>query len=118
MTIEDLEIICDGFPGVTKDIKWEHHLCFNIGGKMFLVTAPDLVPPTATFKVTPDEFEEIIARDGFCPASHVGRYFWASLNDISKLSYSDWEHYALQSYLLVASKLTKKQRTELGIPII
>ena len=116
MTIEELETICDGFPGVTKGIKWEDHLCFNIGDKMFLVTAPDAVPPSATFKVPPDQFEELIARDGFSMADYIGRYHWVKLNDISLLSHKEWERYARQSYLLVASKLPKKQRTELGIP--
>ncbi len=117
MTIEDLETLCDSFPGVTKDIKWEHHLCFNVGAKMFLVTSPDTVPPSATFKVTPEEFEELIARDGFCPASHVGRYFWVSLSNIGKLSQKEWERYAQQSYQLVASKLPAKLRAQLGITI-
>jgi predicted DNA-binding protein (MmcQ/YjbR family) len=41
MEIEDLEKICKSFKGVTEDIKWEDHLCFNVGNKMFLITAPD-----------------------------------------------------------------------------
>lgn len=115
MTIQDLETICDGFPGTTKDIKWEEHLCFNVGGKMYLVTSPDIVPPSATFKVTPEEFEELIARDGFCPASHVGRYHWVTLNDISRLNHNQWEFYAGQSYRLVASKLPAKIKVTLHL---
>jgi hypothetical protein len=41
MQIEDLQKICKSFHGVTEDIKWENHLCFNVGEKMFLITAPD-----------------------------------------------------------------------------
>jgi predicted DNA-binding protein (MmcQ/YjbR family) len=116
MTIEDIEALCDGQPGVTKDIKWDDHLCFNIGGKMFLVTMPDSTPPTATFKVPPDQFEELIAREGFAAAAHIGRYHWVTVDDISKLTYKEWERYLLQSFILVAAKLPKKQRIELGIP--
>lgn len=68
MTIEDIETICDSFPAVTKDIKWEEHLCFNVGGKIFVITSPDEYPLTATFKVTPDEFVELTVRDGFKPS--------------------------------------------------
>jgi len=115
MTIEDLQAICDNFQGVTKDIKWEEHLCFNIGSKMFLVTSPDACPPTATFKVTDEEFEEIIARDGFAPASHVGRYKWVTVDDISRLSKKEWEYYARQSYDLIVSKLPAKLKADLGL---
>jgi predicted DNA-binding protein (MmcQ/YjbR family) len=52
------------FPGVTKDIKWGEHLCFNIGGKIFLVTAPDNVPVSASFKTSDEDFESLPNRQG------------------------------------------------------
>ena len=51
MSIEDLMSICQKLNGMTTDIKWEDHLCFNVGEKIFLITSPDSVPPTASFKV-------------------------------------------------------------------
>jgi predicted DNA-binding protein (MmcQ/YjbR family) len=115
MTIEDIETICDGFAAVTKDIKWEEHLCFNVGGKMFLITSPDVYPPNAAFKVTPDEFEELVARDGFMPAPHLGRYKWVRVNDISTFSQKEWQYYARLSYNLVIEKLPGKTKTTLGL---
>ena len=115
MTIEDIETICDQFPAVTKDIKWEEHLCFNVGGKMFMITSPDAYPPNASFKVEPDEFDELIARDGFMLAPHLGRYKWIKITDISKLSYKEWEYFARQSYLLVFEKLSPKIKNTLGL---
>ena len=44
MNIPELQQLCKALPGMTEDIKWENHLCFNVGGKMFLVTSPDNVP--------------------------------------------------------------------------
>ena len=35
MEIEDKHKICRTFKGVTEEIKWEGHLCFNVGKKMF-----------------------------------------------------------------------------------
>jgi predicted DNA-binding protein (MmcQ/YjbR family) len=115
MTIEDIETICDSFPAVTKDIKWEEHLCFNVGAKMFLITAPDSFPPTASFKVTPDDFEELSARDGFKQAPHLAKNMWVHISDISLFSKKEWEHYARQSYDLVVEKLTKKLKATLGL---
>ena len=41
MTIEEIQKICKSLHSVTEDIKWEHDLCFCIGGKMFVVVGLD-----------------------------------------------------------------------------
>jgi predicted DNA-binding protein (MmcQ/YjbR family) len=115
MTIEDLQLICKKFNAVTEDIKWEEHLCFNVGAKMFLITAPDQVPPSASFKVTDEDFEMLSSKKGFKPAPHLARYKWIYVEDISLLSKKQWEYYLKRSYELVVAKLTKKIRKQIGI---
>ncbi|MGV3504866.1 MAG: MmcQ/YjbR family DNA-binding protein [Adhaeribacter sp.] len=115
MSIEDIQRICQALPAVTQDIKWEDHLCFNVGGKMFLVTSPDQVPSSASFKVAEEDFEEISAREGFKPAPYMARYQWVHLDDIRRLSTRQWQDLLTASYRLVAGKLPKKTRQQLGI---
>ena len=115
MTIDTLQDICLKLPGVTQDIKWEDHLCFNIGEKMFLITSPDKFPATASFKVTPEEFELLIGKDGFSPAQYLARYKWVYVDDIGKLNLNEWKKYVNQSYKLVSSKLPTRTKKELGI---
>lgn len=115
MTIEEIQHICQELTGVAQDIKWDDHLCFNIGGKMFLVTAPDQTPPSASFKVPDEMFEEIASKPGFMPAPYLARYKWVHLDDISRLSTKEWEHYIQQSYGLVAAKFPNKVQKELGL---
>ena len=69
MTLEAIQQICKSFEEVTEDIKWEEHLCFNVGGKMFLITSPDLAPVTASFKVSAEDFDLLIEREGFKPGT-------------------------------------------------
>ncbi|RTQ44720.1 hypothetical protein EJV47_27395 [Hymenobacter gummosus] len=114
-TIEDLQTICHRLPATTEDIKWDVHLCFNVGGKMFLLTTPDDVPPTATFKVTPEQFEQLIGQPGFRPASHLARYYWVHIDDVGRLSVARWEQLIRESYRLVAEKLPLKARRVLGV---
>ena len=114
MTIEEMQAICQQLKGVTEDIKWNDHLCFNVGNKMFLVTSPDQVPPTASFKVTDEEFDELSAKEGFMPQPYMARYKWININDINRLSAKEWEFYIKQSYKLVASKLPMKIKKEIG----
>ncbi len=114
MTIETLQGICEKLPGVTQDIKWENHLCFNIGEKMFLVTSPDSVPHTATFKVPDEEFEEISQRKGFKPAAYLARYKWVHIDDINLLGKKEWEHFIKQSYQLVFDKLPARLKKQIA----
>lgn len=115
MTIEDIQKICSQYRGVTQDIKWEDHLCFNVGGKMFLITAPDAVPVSASIKVSGENFEEISARQGFMPAPYLARYKWVWMDDITRLSSKEWHAYIETAYHLVASKLPSRLRKEIGI---
>ena len=115
MTIEELQKICKKFKGMTEDIKWENHLCFNVGEKMFLVTSPDAVPNSASFKVSDEEFEELSQKEGFIPAPYLSRYKWVHLDDINRLSKKQWEHYAQQSYQLIAVKLPAKIKKQIGL---
>lgn len=115
MTIEDIQTICHTFKGVTEDIKWEDHLCFNVGGKMFIVTAPDQVPHSASFKVSDDDFEELSAQPGFMPAPYLARHKWVHVDDINRLGHKQWAYYLEQAYRLVGAKLPARQRNELGL---
>jgi predicted DNA-binding protein (MmcQ/YjbR family) len=115
MTIEEIQLICEKLPGVTQDIKWENHLCFNVGEKMFLVTAPDGVPPSASIKVSDEEFENLIFFEGIIPAPYMARHKWVHLDTINRFSKKQWQFYIPQAYYLVASKLSVKIQKNLGL---
>lgn len=114
MTIDDLKQICEALPGTTQDVKWEDHLCFSVGGKMYLVTSPDSVPHTASFKAGDEEFEKLSAMEGFMPAPYMARHKWVLADDISRLSKRDWEKYIPASYALVYARLPAKIKKEIG----
>lgn len=115
MNIEDLQSICKKLKGVSQDIKWEDHLCFNIGGKMFLITSPDTVPHSASFKVSDEDFEELTSRQGFKPAPYLSRYKWIYVDDINRLTKKQWQEYSAKSYHLIASKLPAKTKKSIGL---
>ncbi|HEY3430615.1 MAG TPA: MmcQ/YjbR family DNA-binding protein [Cyclobacteriaceae bacterium] len=113
MTIAEVREICISFPAVTEDIKWENHLCFNIGGKMFLVTSPDNVPVSASFKTSDEDFEALPNRAGFIPAPYMARNKWIFVDDINRFSKKEWESYLRKSYDLILSKLSLKFQKEI-----
>lgn len=115
MIIEELMQICTKLKGTTTDIKWEDHLCFNVGEKIYLITSPDQVPPNASFKVSEEDFDTLCERDGISQARYFAKRQWVTVDNISLLSKEEWEKYISLSHKLVASKLTRKKRMELGI---
>ncbi len=115
MNIEELQSICKKFKAVTEDIKWEDHLCFNVGDKMFLVTSPDTVSVSSSFKVSEEEFDELTVKKGFMPAPYLARHKWVHLDDIKRLTKKQWEQYAGQSYELISYKLPAKTKKSLGL---
>jgi predicted DNA-binding protein (MmcQ/YjbR family) len=115
MTIEEIQAICKKYAGVTEDIKWENHLCFSVGGKMFLITAPDVVPVSASIKASDEAFEDLQHRQGFIPAPYLARHKWIWMDDIGRLSKKQWEGYIATAYHLVATKLPARTRKQLGL---
>src|SRR4051812_29199772 len=113
MNLEELRAFCLSLPSVTEDIKWEYHLCFSVGGKMFIITAPDEVPVTASFKTSDENFEKLTARSGFIPAPYMARNKWVHLDDIARLTHKQWKELMQESYDLVFEKLTGKLKKEI-----
>jgi predicted DNA-binding protein (MmcQ/YjbR family) len=114
MNIEELRAFCMKLKGVTEDIKWGNDLVFSIGGKMFAVAGLES-PFTCSFKVADEDFEELSNKPGFIPAPYMARNKWVLVTDAGKLNKKEWERRLKESYEMVAAKLTKKARTQLGL---
>lgn len=104
------------WPGVTAEIKWEHDLIFMVGGKMFCglaVTGSE--KGKLAFKVDEHRFLELTDRPGIVPAPYMARAHWISLADPGVLPLAERKALIRRAWELVAAKLTRKARRELGI---
>lgn len=113
MTLEEIRKICLSFPFVTEDIKWENHLCFNVGGKIFIITSPDDVPVNLSMKAREDDFISLCEQEGFSPAPYLARYKWIFVDNLDRLNKKQWTHYCKSAYQLVYDKLPKKVKESL-----
>lgn len=113
MTIQDLQDICIDLKGTTQDIKWEDHLCFNVGNKIYLITSPDQVPVTASFKASEEDFTTLTKREGIAPARYLARYKWVQLDDLKRLTRQEWVDYLCKSYDLVFNKLPARVKIQI-----
>ena len=109
MNIEDIRAYCLSLAKATEDLKWGNELCFCIGGKIFCMM-PLEGELSITFKVRPDEFEELSIREGFKPAAYLARAKWVTLKDISVLNRRELEAFIKQSYDLISKKAPKQKK--------
>ncbi|MCO4291964.1 MmcQ/YjbR family DNA-binding protein [Solitalea sp. MAHUQ-68] len=114
MNIEILQNLCKTLPAITEDIKWEDHLCFLIGNKMFCVGSLS-ENFSASLKVSDEDFVSLTERNGIIPAPYMARYKWILISDPNALSVQEWEYYIQHSYELIKNKLPKKVLKELGL---
>jgi predicted DNA-binding protein (MmcQ/YjbR family) len=114
MTLEEIRAYCLSLPAVEESIKWEAHLCFCIGEKMFFLGNPDAFPISASFKCSKSDFDELIDRAGFRPAPYLARYHWVHIDNIESLSPKEWKRLLGNAYQLVYDKLPKNVKQSLA----
>jgi len=115
MNLESLRVYCKTLPHVTEDVKWGDHLCFLIGEKMFCITSLNpAAPAVMTFKVDPDDFDELVEREGIAQAAYCAKRHWVSVERFHHMRDVEIKERLTQSYELVKAKLTKKKQVELG----
>ena len=106
MDIESFREYCLGLPGTTEGMKWEH-LCFMIEEKLFIIIAIDQGNSFST-KCTPEEFDELTARDGISQAPHMAKKQWVRIENLDVLSITELKKRVETSRALVLAKLPKK----------
>ena len=109
MTIDKVRALCRSLPGVTEDIKWDDDLVFSVGGKMFVVVMLD-PPNRLSFKCDPEEWAELIEKDGIIPAPYLARAKWVSLESTDVMDLRETDEHIRRSYALVCATLTAKAR--------
>lgn len=106
MNIEELQAFCKSLKGTSESVKWEDHLCFCIGDKMYAVTSLS-GKNTLSFKTTNESFQRLIETPNFISAPYLGRYKWLFTEDFTTIGTKDLKYYITNSYELVKSKLPK-----------
>jgi predicted DNA-binding protein (MmcQ/YjbR family) len=113
MNVEWVRKICLGFPYVTEQVQWGDDLIFKVAGKMFAGAPLSPAKITLSFKCTPEDFAELIEREGIIPAPYMARAQWVALEPGASLPAGELKRLLRQSYDLVFAKLPKKTQAEL-----
>lgn len=97
---------------VTLSEQWESHVA-KVGGKVFAMISAD--GDHITFKVSELSFDGLTSLDGVGQAPYFAKRAWVSVGKGAPLSDAELKAYVAASHEMVACKLTKKLRAELGL---
>ena len=110
MTRADVEVIAFALPGVTRVVQWGASDVYKVGGKVFAIAGDEGV----SFKVTDIGFLALTEGGPGRQAPYCAKGQWVNV-DFPDLTRADWADRLATAHGLIAAKLTKKARAELGL---
>lgn len=117
MTRDELTTFCAALPHATHVVQWGNADVYKIGGKVFAIIGMGQTDATATFKVSHMAFEILSDSPGLRPAPYMASrgLKWIQHFEPPGLSDESLRDHIQASYDMVASGLTRKLRTSLGL---
>jgi predicted DNA-binding protein (MmcQ/YjbR family) len=100
-------------PAATLVRQWRDDSVAKVGGKIFCLLDRD--PGEVWLKVSPMSYDLLIELPGIRPAPYFARASWVAISGDSDLSDADVRAYLAEAHRLIAGKLSKKVRNELGL---
>jgi predicted DNA-binding protein (MmcQ/YjbR family) len=105
--------VCLALPGVTLDHPFDdRHDAYKVGGKMFCMVG---AAGGVSFKVSDIAFAVLTEEGRARPPPYLARAKWVNLPEIGQWPDADLADNLANAHGIVAAKLTRKQRTALGL---
>jgi len=97
------------------DRPWGADQVYKVGGRMFAVMGDAVAQGGVSFKVSDVAFEVLTETGRAIPAPYLARARWVKFDDLAALDAAEVEDWLKTAHALVAAKLTRKVRAELGL---
>lgn len=113
MRRDGFEAFVTALPAVTLVRQWRDDSVAKVGGKIFALLDRD--PGEVWCKVSDMSFDLLTELPGIRPAPYFARAGWVAISVDSPLGAAEVEAYVVEAHRLVATKLSKKLRLQLGL---
>jgi predicted DNA-binding protein (MmcQ/YjbR family) len=113
LTPAQFDKACLDLPGASMDVQWGDDHVYKVGGKMFAVTGG--AGGSFSFKASDIAFEALTQSGRGKPAPYLARARWVWFEDLAGMNAAEVTDWLTTAHGLVAAKLTRKQRAELGL---
>jgi predicted DNA-binding protein (MmcQ/YjbR family) len=119
MTRQEFDEVCRALPKSTHVEQWGGASVWKIGGKIFAVCSNwgGGAGGKISFKCSDMSYDILRQQPGVIPAPYLARAKWVQLETAQALGTRDIRAYLETAYRLVAKKLTKAKRAELGLAL-
>jgi predicted DNA-binding protein (MmcQ/YjbR family) len=111
MTPEAFDAVALALPGATMTIQWGADHVYKVGGKMFAV----LGGGGFSVKASDVAFEVLSESGRAVPAPYLARAQWLYFADLAAEDDAEVADWLKTAHGLIAAKLTKKARAEIGL---
>lgn len=101
-----------GLPAVTLHEQWGS-LVAKVGGKVFALVGES--GGSLTFKVSETSFAGLTSIDGIGQAAYFAKGQWVSVGSDADIADTDLCAYVREAHRMIAGRLTRKARAELGL---
>ncbi len=120
MTRSEFDAFCRTLPAASHVVQWGGASVWKVGGRIFAVCsnwgagASDAI----AFKASDLSYQLLCQEPGIVSAPYLGRAKWVQLRGRKALSAKELKAYLVEAHRLVAAKLTRKARAELGLAVV
>jgi len=118
MNLAEFDSFCESLPSTEMVIQWGGAHVWKVGGKVFALASKWGEGTTdfkIGFKASQLAFQILTEQPDIAPSPYLGRYQWVQLQTSSALMDDDIKAYIEQAHELIAAKLTKAKRKQLGL---
>ncbi len=119
MKREEFDKFCAALPKTTHVVQWGGASVWKIGGKIFAICS-NWGPGPGTqisFKCSEMSYDLLRQQKGIIPAPYLARAKWVLVEKAKALSDKNLKAYLTSAYRLIAAKLTKAKKKELGLDL-
>jgi len=102
-------------PGATLSVQWGDDQVYKVGGKMFAVLGGAVGGGGFSFKASEVAFAVLTETGRGRPAPYLARAQWVQIEDLAGQEDAEAVDWLGNAHALVAARLTRKARAELGI---
>ena len=115
MSPEAFDAAALALPGATMTIQWGDDHVYKVGGKMFAVLGGAVGRNGFSLKASEVAFEVLSETGRATPAPYLARAKWLHFADLAAEEEAEVADWLKTAHGLIAAKLTKKARKDLGI---
>ncbi|UTW58209.1 MmcQ/YjbR family DNA-binding protein [Kordiimonas sp. SCSIO 12603] len=117
MTRDEFDAFCASLKATTNVIQWGDSSVWKVGGKIFAIAGiwGEGAHTKVSFKCSELSYQILCELEGVVPAPYLARAKWVQVQEDGALSDDDIKSYIEEAHEIIAGKLTKKLRTELGL---